>query len=94
MPFVVDASLAAAWFLPDEDSPAASSLARRLGEKPGAVPNLFFHEMRNLLLLAYRRDRLSEDMLSYQLNRLGRIPLRDAGGGEATQSCGSRSSMG
>jgi predicted nucleic acid-binding protein len=85
MPFVVDASLAAAWFLPDEDSPAATSLARRLSEKPGAVPNLFFHEMRNLLVLACRRNRLSEEMLSYQIDRLGRFPLRDAGGGEAKQ---------
>jgi predicted nucleic acid-binding protein len=29
--------------------------------------------------------RLSEDLLSYQIDRLGRMPLRDAGGGEAPQ---------
>lgn len=85
MSFVVDASFAAAWFLPDEDSEATTVLARRIEEKPGAVPNLFHHEMRNLLVLAFRRGRLSEDILFFQIGRLERMPLRDCGGGDAVQ---------
>jgi len=85
MAFVVDASLAAAWFLPDEDSAAATILARRIEEKPGAAPDLFYHEMRNLLFLAFRRGRLSEDALFFQIGRLERLPLRDCGGGDAVQ---------
>jgi predicted nucleic acid-binding protein len=66
MAFVIDASIAAAWFLPDEDSEAATVLARRIEKRPGAVPDLFYHEMRNLLVLAFRRGRLSEDTLFLQ----------------------------
>jgi predicted nucleic acid-binding protein len=85
MSLVVDASFAAAWFLPDEDSQSATVLARRIEEKPGAVPNLFYHEMRNLLVLAFRRGRLLEDALFFQIGRLKIMPLRDCGGGDDLQ---------
>jgi predicted nucleic acid-binding protein len=85
MAFVVDASFAAAWFLPDENSEAATLFARRIEEEPGAVPDLFYHEMRNLLVLAFRRGRLSEDTLFLLIGRLEKMPLRDSGGGDAVQ---------
>ena len=48
MPFVLDASFAASWFLPDEASPATNALLDRLVEAEAPVPSLFRHEMRNL----------------------------------------------
>ena len=85
MAFVVDASLAAAWFLPDEASVASTALARRAADEACCVPSLFLHEMRNLLLLALRRGRLVEDILFDLLDKLGQMPWRDRGPGDGAQ---------
>lgn len=44
MSFVVDASAAASWFLPDEQSDADERLIAALGISPGLVPSLFWFE--------------------------------------------------
>ncbi len=85
MAFVVDASLAAAWFLPDEASAASTALARRAAGEPCRVPSLFLHEMRNLLLLAHRRGRLAEDTLFDLIDKLGQMHWRDRGPGDGAQ---------
>lgn len=85
MAFVVDASVAAAWFLPDEDNEAANVIARRLESEGALAPDLFWHEMRNLLALACQRGRLPEDLLFLQLRMLDEIPIHDCGGGDAVQ---------
>ena len=41
MVFVVDASLAAAWFLPDEQNDAADRVMTELEKNPGRAPSLF-----------------------------------------------------
>ena len=55
MPFVLDASFAASWFLPTKPAPSTNALLDRLVDAEAAVPSLFRHEMRNLMLLAHRR---------------------------------------
>ena len=45
---VVDASIAAAWLLPEEDSDAAEALIAALSGRP-PIPSLFWHEARNIL---------------------------------------------
>lgn len=85
MAIVVDASFAAAWFLPDESNELADDVARRLAARPGLAPSIFSHELRNLLLVAHRRGRLSEAAMRRQLDRAARFPLRDAGPGETTR---------
>ncbi len=58
----MDASVGAKWLLPDEeDHPAASSLLDRYasGEVDLVVPDLFFSEVLNALLVAVRRKRVS-----------------------------------
>jgi predicted nucleic acid-binding protein len=55
---VVDASLAAAWFLPDEKNQAADLILMNLRISTGLVPSLFWFETRNLLLIAERRGRM------------------------------------
>jgi predicted nucleic acid-binding protein len=79
MPLVVDASFAAAWFLPDAASAETDAVARRLAAERALVPSLFWHEMRDLLLMAHRRGRLSEETLFLQLSKLERFPLVDGG---------------
>jgi predicted nucleic acid-binding protein len=82
MRFVLDASLAASWFLPDEASPVTNALLDRLVESEAAVPSLFRHEMRNLMLLAHRRGRLSRAKLHKVIAELGAAPVRDRGPGD------------
>ena len=82
MPFVLDASFAASWFLPDEASPATNALLDRLVELEAAVPSLFRHEMRNLMLLAHRRGRLSRAKFREVIAELGAAPVRDLGPGD------------
>ncbi len=82
MPFVLDASFAASWFLPDEASPATNALLDRLVDAEAAVPSLFRHEMRNLMLLAHRRGRLSRAKFHEVIAELGAAPVRDRGPGD------------
>jgi predicted nucleic acid-binding protein len=61
---VIDASVAAKWFLPDEPfSAEALELLRRAtaGTTDFIVPDLFFSECGNILWKAARRKRLSVD---------------------------------
>ena len=82
MPFVVDVSFAAGWFLPSQANPTATDLAARLESEFALVPNLFRHELRNLLLCAFRRKKISEDMLHKQIERAERFPLHESGSGD------------
>jgi predicted nucleic acid-binding protein len=52
---VVDASSTAAWFLPDEATPATEALLQATAERDVWVPALWLLEMDNLLLAAQRR---------------------------------------
>lgn len=79
---VVDASFAAAWFLPDENCAAADAVAARFAIDRILVPDLFHHELRSLLLTALRRRRLSEDDCFHQIARAERLPLTNCGGGD------------
>ena len=70
MVFVPDASIAAAWVLPDEDAPLADSALDRLGSDTAKVPNVFWHELRNLLLTAQRRGRIDARHADASMARL------------------------
>jgi predicted nucleic acid-binding protein len=59
MPFVLDASVAAGWILPDEQNESSNALMRGLNAEPAIVPSLFWFEVRNLFLIAERRGRLN-----------------------------------
>ncbi|CAN7282842.1 type II toxin-antitoxin system VapC family toxin [Rhizobium leguminosarum] len=76
MPFVVDASVAAAWLLADEESRTAEQALSFLETEVALVPDLFWHEMRNILLTAERRKRISNEDVLACLMRLTSLPLR------------------
>jgi predicted nucleic acid-binding protein len=85
MPFILDASIAAAWFLPDEQHDAADALMAGLRSNPGIVPSLFWFETRNLFLMAERRLRLRTGEALLIMTQLRRLPLEDGGtGGDAS----------
>ena len=80
MPIVVDASMAAAWFLPDEQSEEADRLMAGLGADPARVPTLFWFEIRSLFVMAERRRRLRPGEASVVMAQLRAFPIVDGGG--------------
>jgi len=83
---VIDASVVAPWFLPDEASAAADALADRMADDGAVAPDLLWHEVRNLLVRACRRGRLPEEEIWVSLRRFESLPLRSAGPGDATEA--------
>ena len=79
MAFIVDASMAASWMLADERSEPTDAVQEQLERTVGHVPSLFWHEVRNLLLKAERKGRLSLGEAEAHLLRLREFPLQDAG---------------
>lgn len=59
MDFVVDACVIAGWLLPDEDDPVSSAVAGRLVYESACAPGIWWFEIRNILLLAERRGRIT-----------------------------------
>ena len=79
MAFVPDASIAAAWVLPDEDTAFADLAFDLLAEETAMVPSLFWHELRNVLLSAERRGRITEQHARASIARVRRLAIRCPG---------------
>ena len=73
---VVDASVALAWLLEDEDDPRANRILDRLAEDVALVPQLWHLETRNALIAVERRGRLSEREVKERLGALNSIPIQ------------------
>jgi predicted nucleic acid-binding protein len=85
MSFVIDASMAAAWVLPDEHAEPTDAIMLRLEVEHAHAPPLFWHEARSLLLAAERKKRLRPGEASAFMHELWRLPIEDAGhGSDAT----------
>lgn len=83
MSFVIDASIVAAWLLPEEYSDTAEAVIATI-EAPCPVPSLFFFEIRNILAMSERRGRVSAGGALINMERVRRLPLDDAGiGGDS-----------
>ena len=80
--FIVDASIAAAWFLEDESSEIADLLLERLENgEAGHVPDQFWHEVRQLMTKAVRRKRATYEEALRHLRGIRALGLRECGGG-------------
>jgi len=76
---VLDASLALQWFLEDEaDRKYGLSVLASLSNKRAVVPMLWFYEVGNGLLMAYRRKRIALDQIDGFLIRLKALPIEAA----------------
>lgn len=75
MPYVLDASVAAAWFFPDEDDAIADEAIARLASDVALVPTLFWFEIRNLLVVGERRGRIVPADSALFLTRLDALPI-------------------
>jgi len=82
--FVLDASMVAAWILPEEFSEAAESVIATISD-PCPVPSLFWFEIRNILAMSERRGRIASGGALVNMERVRRLPLDDAGiGGDSS----------
>jgi predicted nucleic acid-binding protein len=76
---VLGASLALQWFLEDEaDRNYSLAVLASLSEKRAIVPILWFYEVGNGLLMAYRRKRITFDQIGGFLERLKALPIEAA----------------
>lgn len=73
--FVLDASVALDWLL-GEDDPRAEVALRRLEREDALVPDLWHLEVRNGLLSAMRRRRVTGRASSERIEALHHLPIR------------------
>ena len=73
---VVDASMALAWLFDDEDHPGVEAALERLKEEGAIVPQLWHLEIRNALLSAERRLRISLEEVGERLEALDGLPIQ------------------
>ena len=74
MALVIDASVVAAWCL-DENTATADATMARISDEKSIVPGIFWHEMRNVLIVAERRGRIEREAAEHYLYRLRLLPL-------------------
>lgn len=72
---VVDASVAAAWLLPDESHPVAESVFKYLENHTIIVPAIWSFELGNILLVSERRGRITPPQLQQAVSLLRLLPL-------------------
>ncbi|OYQ32829.1 hypothetical protein CHU95_18975 [Niveispirillum lacus] len=76
MPFVVDASVAAIWLLPDEGNPVADVAYQRLLTDTALVPSIWWYEMRNIFISNERCRRISSEHTVRALTLLSGLPIK------------------
>ena len=77
--WVVDTSITLAWGLPDEASPEADRFWSEIdAELPLHVPSLWWYECANALVVAHRRERITEEQAAKLGALLGSLPLKTA----------------
>ena len=72
---VLDASVAASWLLDDEMDPLAALVSAQVVQDGAVVPQLWHVEVRNALIVAERRGRISPDGLNERVRALVDLPV-------------------
>ena len=76
MAMVIDASVAIAWLLEDEDTSDTVASLAAAEDVETFVPQLWHFEIRNALLNAERRRRLHQDQMQERLHYLNALPVK------------------
>jgi len=76
MSFVLDASVSAVWALADESSPIADTAQERLKSETALVPRLWWYEIRNLLIVCERRQRITSNNTAVFLDFVSALPIQ------------------
>ena len=74
-PLVIDASVTMAWILADENSAEADSALTRVQHSGAVVPYFWHIEVRNVLLLSERRNRIAVAEARLSLDDLAALPI-------------------
>ena len=72
---VLDASVILNWLIDEEIDPATAYLATSISQYEVFVPPIWNPEVRNGLLMAERRSRITEDRLHERLQDLIKLPI-------------------
>lgn len=80
MPFVLDNSVVAGWYLPDQRNDYSQAIAKRLERDRALVPPLWQMELANVLRTACMRGKLDLIQARQILDTLAQLPIEvDAG---------------
>ena len=80
MAIVIDATIAIAKRLRDRDgTPFADAVVERIGTEETLVPDLFWHEVRSVLLVAERIGRIEVNATEYHMQAIRLLPLSTDG---------------
>lgn len=75
MAFVLDASVALAWFLADEATPRTEAVLERLHGSEATVPVVWPLEVANAFLMAERRQRITPSQTALAVGNLTALPI-------------------
>ncbi|MFY7959401.1 MAG: type II toxin-antitoxin system VapC family toxin [Elsteraceae bacterium] len=75
MTFVLDASVAASWFLPDELNAVATEARSRIMRGGARAPGLWWYEIRNVLITNERKNRLPAGAADIAASMIRKLPI-------------------
>jgi predicted nucleic acid-binding protein len=75
MAFVLDASVSAVWALSDESHPLADLAMNLIAQETALVPDVWWFEVRNVLVINERRKRLRAEESNAFLKLLNGFPI-------------------
>lgn len=75
MPFVLDNSVVAGWFLEDQTTPYTDAIAARLEEDRAVVPALWQLEFANVLRTACKRNRIAAAQAQQVIEQICSLPI-------------------
>ena len=76
--FVLDSSVTLAWFLPVEQSSRTEALLDQATEAGALAPGLWPLEVANIILVAQRKNRITQAQRVRALTALAKLPIRRA----------------
>lgn len=75
MPLVIDASIAAAWLLPEETSEVAERALQALASDTALALRIWWFDVRNVLIVNERRKRIGTAQTEQALRLLRKLPI-------------------
>jgi len=77
--FTLDACIAFSWCFPGdltEDTPYSRRILSRLETDDAVVPEIWGYEIANIIAVAFKKGRISQQLIEEYLQRLRALPIR------------------
>jgi predicted nucleic acid-binding protein len=74
--FIVDCSVAMSWLFKDETTSSTRALLERLEAEPAIVPDLWYLEVANVLVLATRKGRIAAEQCADFIRQIQALDLQ------------------